>query len=154
MRVNHFNALFLCGSACAAALIIGGLFSPGQWYESLNRAPWSPPNIAFPIVWTVLYILIAIAGWKIFSLPKSHSADLRFLWLSQLIANAAWSWIFFGEHWVLLGLIDIFLIVSLVSTLSVKAWRRGFYAISYLMVPYLAWLVLASTLNLYILLMN
>lgn len=154
MKINNLKGLFLCLLACLLALGIGGLFIPGEWYENLNRAPWSPPNIAFPIVWSILYILIAIAGWKIFSLPKSGNTDLRVLWLSQLVINAIWSWIFFGEHWVLIGLIDIALLIFVVATIIVIAWRRDSHSISYLMLPYLTWLTLASSLNLYILLMN
>jgi hypothetical protein len=43
----------------------GALFSPGRWYEDLRKPAWRPPNAAFPVVWTVLYILIAIAGWRV-----------------------------------------------------------------------------------------
>jgi len=49
---------------CALAMGFGGLFMPGPWYESLQKAPWTPPNIAFPIVWSILYIFIAIRGCK------------------------------------------------------------------------------------------
>lgn len=154
MKVNNISPLLLCLLACLAALSVGGLFIPGEWYESLNRAPWNPPNIVFPIVWPILYILIAIAGWRIFSLPKNGNIDLRILWVSQLITNTLWSWVFFGEHWVLLGLVDIILIDFLVAALIVIAWRRDLKTISYLMMPYLTWLVLATSLNTYILLMN
>jgi len=136
---------------CFLIFAFGGLFQPGQWYSELNRAPWSPPNLAFPIVWSVLYICIAITGWQIFNTEES---SLKVLWVSQLILNAAWSWIFFGQHWVLIGLIDLILIDLILITLIYKAWQGGHTLIAILMSPYLAWLLLASSLNAYILIYN
>jgi len=136
---------------CFSIFAFGGLFQPGQWYEQLNLAPWTPPNLAFPIVWSVLYVCIAIAGWRIFSTGNIH---LQTLWLIQLILNGVWSWIFFGKHWVLLGLIDIVLIDFVLMLLIFKALQSEHKIIALLMTPYLLWLLLASSLNAYILIYN
>jgi tryptophan-rich sensory protein len=98
--------LLICSLGCFAAISIGGLFQPGEFYQELNRAPWTPPNIAFPIVWTILYVLIALSGWVI---AKSGQLTLIVLWWVQLALNAAWSWVFFGEFWVALAMLDIIL---------------------------------------------
>ena len=136
---------------CFLVFAFGGLFRPGEWYLALNKAPWSPPNIAFPIVWSLLYTCIAIAGWQIY---HRGNTTLKILWGLQLVFNALWSWMFFGQHWVLLGLVDIILIDGLVINLMLKARRVGLSSTSLLLVPYIAWLLLATTLNSYILLAN
>jgi benzodiazapine receptor len=129
----------------------GGLFRPGEWYLALNRAPWSPPNIAFPIVWTFLYVFIAIAGWQLY---HQGNSTLRTLWASQLILNGLWSWVFFGQHWVAVALVNIVFIDILVINLILKSRRAGLAMSSLLLTPYIIWLLLATSLNTYILLAN
>ncbi|NNC99015.1 MAG: tryptophan-rich sensory protein [Gammaproteobacteria bacterium] len=137
--------------ACILTLGFGGLFLPGPWYESLHKAPWNPPNVVFPIVWSALYLLIAVAGWLIFT----HS-DLRLkqLWVLQLLLNGAWSWIFFGQHWVLVAMVDIALLNVVVATLIWRCFRSCLPAAGWLLLPYLLWIALASSLNAYILIAN
>lgn len=136
---------------CLAVFIFGGLFRPGEWYLALNQAPWSPPNIAFPIVWTFLYVFIAIAGWQIY---HQGNSTLRTLWASQLILNGLWSWVFFGQHWVAAALLNIVFIDILVINLILKSRRAGLAMSSLLLTPYIIWLLLATSLNTYILLAN
>jgi benzodiazapine receptor len=133
------------------AMGFGGLFRPGDWYTSLNLAPWTPPNIAFPIVWGFLYLLIALAGWKIFS---HNNSRLKQLWIAQLLINAAWSWLFFAQHWVGIALIDILVLDLLVSLLLALCFKARLISAAWMLLPYLAWILLASTLNIYVLLMN
>ena len=159
--MNNFNypttkspgiKLLLCGLACFAALSIGGLFQPGDWYQSLNRAPWNPPNIVFPIVWSILYIMIALSGWII---AKSGQSTLIVLWSAQLVLNAAWSWLFFGEYWPGLALLDIMVILGIVGVL-IKLCRAqpDLKTAGNLLIPYFAWLCVALSLNGYIWLYN
>lgn len=136
---------------CFAVFSFGGLFRPGDWYLALNRAPWSPPNIAFPIVWTFLYVFIAIAGWQIYHRGNS---SLRALWVIQLILNGLWSWVFFGQHWVVAALLNIVLLDVLVINLALKAKRAGLKIACLLFTPYIVWLLLATSLNMYIVLAN
>lgn len=136
---------------CYGVAYLGAMFAPGEWYQNLNRAPWSPPNIAFPIVWTILYFFIAVAGWLIFT----HSITrLKIMWVMQLVLNAAWSWIFFGQHWVLLGLIDLLLLVFSVGVMIFTCWQNQLKLATYLLIPYLVWLCIATSLNSYILIAN
>ncbi len=146
----HQRAWWFIG-LCFAAWLFGGLFQPGGWYQELNRAPWSPPNIAFPIVWSCLYIMIAIAGFKA---ARQADSALLWLWYGQLFFNAAWSWLFFGQHWVAAGLIDLCLILILVGALILRALQLKLTGLALLLVPYLLWLGLATSLNAYILLNN
>lgn len=136
---------------CLAVFLFGGLFQPGEWYESLQRAPWSPPNIAFPIAWTILYVLIALAGHKI--AISGDSLALK-VWYAQLGLNALWSWVFFGQHWLKLGLIDLVALVILITFLIIRGAKRSGGLISLMLFPYLIWLSLATSLNAYIVLHN
>jgi len=148
---ENWKSLSIFLFACFLVFSFGGLFRPGDWYLALNKAPWNPPNIAFPIVWSFLYIFIAVAGWQIF---HRGNTTLKTLWLLQLIFNALWSWVFFGQQWVLIGLINIIIIDALVINLILKARRANLSSASLFLLPYIAWLLLATTLNTYILLAN
>lgn len=134
-----------------AVFAFGGLFQPGDWYLSLNRAPWSPPNIAFPIVWFILYGLIAIAGWLVYA---QSSRLLKWAWALQLLLNSLWSWIFFEQHWVLAALVSLFIITFLVLLLIVQCYRKSMRIVTWVLCPYLAWLLIATSLNSYVLLYN
>ena len=127
--------------------LFGGLFRPGGWYDELVKAPWTPPDLAFPIAWSILYILIAIAGYV---LAKNKATSLLKLWWAQLVFNGAWSWMFFGEHWTLLALVDLAIILALVGLLVWKSFARGLRSVGLLLLPYVVWLSLALSLNAYV----
>lgn len=121
----------------------GAHFQPGEWYAHLEKPSWTPPNWIFPPVWGVLYLMIAVAGWYIFSLD---GRTLKTLWILQLFLNGLWSWLFFGLHQMGLALLDIlamFTCIGSILALSYKASTPVFW----LMSPYLAWVGYASTLN-------
>jgi tryptophan-rich sensory protein len=148
---ENWRSLSLFLLICFLVFAFGGLFTPGEWYLGLEKAPWSPPNIAFPIVWACLYIGIAIAGWYVFNQGDSPT---KLLWSLQLIFNSLWSWVFFGQHWVLIGLVNMIIIDMLVIRLMINTIRAQLTIVSILLVPYLIWLFLATTLNAYILIVN
>lgn len=141
--------LFLAISFLVSAF--AAQFTPGEWYQGLQRAPWTPPNIAFPIVWTLLYCTIAVAGWQIFATQDSLSKQL---WVLQLVLNGLWSWLFFGQHWMTIALLEIILLVVVVSALVRRRFNNPSVLIRWLLVPYLGWLILATTLNAYIVIFN
>lgn len=136
---------------CYGVAAFGAMFPPGEWYAELQRAPWNPPNIAFPIAWSILYACIAVAGWIIFALGTK---PLKMLWCLQLIFNALWSWLFFGQHWILIGLIDLLLVLTSVWLLLRGCLRARLKIAAWLLMPYFLWLSLAATLNAYIYLYN
>lgn len=136
---------------CYLVLSFGALFQPGDWYAGLRLAPWNPPNIAFPIVWSILYTLIAIAGCLIFSTQKPL---LKILWVAQLLLNSAWSWIFFDQHWVAIALVEILILMLVIAFLLIVAFRENLKIVCYLLAPYFIWICLATTLNAYILIYN
>lgn len=136
---------------CYLVAAFGAQFSPGNWYEGLQRAPWNPPNAAFPIVWTVLYAMIAVAGWLIFS---AQDTSLKLLWTAQLLLNGMWSWIFFGQHWVGIALLEIVVLVVVVLLLIKRSFDAKQTLAACLHGPYLVWLLLATSLNAYIVVFN
>lgn len=150
-NTSQYKHLPLFIILCTLAMGFGGLFMPGPWYESLQKAPWTPPNIAFPVVWSFLYVFIAVSGWQIFS---HHSSRLKWLWSIQLAVNTAWSWVFFGQHWVLIGLIDLIILDALVLTMIIKCFKSQLKAAAILMIPYIIWLCIATSLNAFILVNN
>src|SRR5215207_5211920 len=79
-------------------LVIGFLTAPDEWYGGLAKPPFNPPNWLFGPVWTVLYVLIAMAGWLTFESDRS-GWPMR-LWWIQLGLNFVWSPTFFAAHWI------------------------------------------------------
>ncbi|MEM9145158.1 MAG: TspO/MBR family protein [Pseudomonadota bacterium] len=140
-------SLFVFIAACFAAAMTGAFFGPGKWYEALEKPGWVPPNWAFPLVWTVLYGMIAAAGWIIWSVaePGQATVPLAF-WALQLAFNALWSPVFFG-----LKRMDLAMIVVSAMWLAIAATILVFWPISTvaaaLMVPYLVWVSIAAALN-------
>jgi tryptophan-rich sensory protein len=135
----------------AAAAATGIQFRPGAWYEALAKPEWTPPNWLFPPVWTVLYIMIAIAGWRVWLAEGLGRATL--IWVVALALNAAWSFIMFGQHQIALAAIDI--VALLVAIVAFIAVASGVDKLAMaLFVPYLAWVSYAAALNIAILRLN
>lgn len=129
----------------------GAVFKPGEWYESLRKPSWTPPNWAFPVVWSLLYVGIAYAGWSIWTL-SGWSLPLVF-WSLQIVFNAAWSWLFFGLRRMDLALGDIAALWVSNLCFIVSAWPVSPTA-ALIFVPYLAWVSTAGVLNYTVLRLN
>ena len=94
----------------AGAAYFGMTYEPGPFYAALQKPAWTPPDTVFAPVWTVLYVMIAIAGWIVW---RAHGfGPLLWLWLLQLGLNAAWSYLMFGEKQITSALIDIGALVA------------------------------------------
>lgn len=124
----------------------GGAFKPGPWYASLNKPSWTPPNLAFPIVWGLLFALNAWAGWLVWETVGTGSPLAFGLYVGSLVLNAGWSWLFFGRRRMDLALIDVALLWLSLAAVIVVFWSlRPFAAL--LLIPYLTWVTIASLLN-------
>src|SRR5690606_10378327 len=86
---------FIAGVVGVGALI-GITTAPGEWYDSLDKPPFNPPSWLFSPVWFTLYVLIAIAGWRIFLRDRQGTAMK--LWVAQMLINWLWSPVFFSLH--------------------------------------------------------
>ncbi len=127
---------------------IGSSNIPGPWYVALEKPWFTPPNWMFAPVWTVLYVLIGIVGAR-----KALYGGAQGLWLLQMAANFAWSPVFFGLQQPLWALPIIGVMWLSILAFIVVEWRRD--RISALMfVPYLAWVSVASALNIAIVVLN
>ncbi|MGM0534909.1 MAG: TspO/MBR family protein [Pseudomonadota bacterium] len=120
---------------------------PGEWYAGLVKAPLTPPALVFPIAWTLLYLLMALAAWRA-SLAATPAARWHTLWpfVAQLAANALWSILFFGLHWMGLALLDLLLLWGLI-VLTIRRFAEVSRFAAWLLVPYLAWVSFAAYLN-------
>jgi len=132
-------------------LAIGFLTAPGEWYAGLAKPSFNPPNWIFAPVWTVLYVLIAVAGWRVWQC-KPDGWPIR-LWWAQLLLNFLWSPIFFAAHQINLALVVILLLLAVILVFIATSWRRD-RAAALLFIPYAAWVAFASVLNASILVLN
>ncbi|NBN63100.1 TspO/MBR family protein [Pannonibacter tanglangensis] len=142
-------AIFACLVLFAAAS--GAVFKPGTWYASLRKPGWTPPDWAFPVVWSVLYVLIGYAGWRLWT-GTGWSLAL-FFWGLQLAANALWSWLFFGLRRMDLALADLVLLWLAIVGFIVTALPLDPVA-ALLFLPYLLWVSVAGLLNVSVLRLN
>ena len=124
------------------------------WYKTLAKPSFNPPNWAFPVAWTLLFVLMGVAFWRVLRTP---SAALRTramqLFLAQLVVNVGWSTAFFGARSPALGLVVIvpFWLLIVATTRAFRAVDR---AAAWLLAPYLAWVAFAAVLNAAIVVMN
>jgi tryptophan-rich sensory protein len=147
-------SLLLCVGIGALAGIVTQPEMNG-WYMTLAKPSWTPPRIAFPIVWTLLYVLMAIALWRLWdrAAPSPERRDALWFFFAQLALNAAWSPVFFGYHGIDLALgIIIALVVAIIGTIVTSG--RVDRTAAWLLIPYLAWAAYATTLNAGIVAMN
>ncbi|WP_168801115.1 TspO/MBR family protein [Rhizobium rhizophilum] len=143
--------ILFIGFVVGAGLLTGLTNSPGDWFQSLEKPFFNPPSWLFGPVWTTLYVLIGVAGARIWQRePKSAAMQL---WFAQMAFNLMWSPAFFGLQNPELGLVVIIGMLVTIIAFMVKA--RPIDRISTLLfVPYLAWVSCASLLNLSIAWLN
>jgi translocator protein len=134
-----------------AASAMGGLVTapniPG-WYAALVKPSFNPPNWIFGPVWTVLYIMMAYAAFRVLSLPSSTPGRSRalILFFVQMALNALWSVAFFGANSTVLGLVVIIPLLGMILA-TIVAFRPLDRVAALLLVPYAAWVSFATILN-------
>lgn len=128
--------------------------SINTWYLNLDRSLLTPPNYIFPIAWTTLYGLIAIAGWRLWELPSNNKVNvLKILFVTQMILNWLWSPVFFYFQQIDWALVILTGILLSTAVLIIKAYKIKKF-IAYLLIPYLLWSLFAWYLNYYIYMYN
>ncbi len=132
--------------AAAAAALIGGLGVAGtvDEYRSLNQPSWAPPSWLFGPVWTVLYIMIAVAGWLVWR--RTGWTTVLNVYAAQLALNAIWTPIFFGFGRYGLALADIIVLWLLIGA-TIWLFRPISRQAALLLLPYWAWVTFATALN-------
>lgn len=150
MRLSLPLFLFVALSL-GGGLLIGAFNTPGEWYAALQKPPFNPPGWLFGPVWTTLYILIGIAGWRVWQAAR-NSVSMG-LWWAQMALNFAWSPVFFTLHNVASALAIIIALLAVIVAFIVLTWKRDKPA-AQLFIPYAAWVAFASLLNGSILALN
>ncbi|MGR3485437.1 MAG: tryptophan-rich sensory protein TspO [Paracoccaceae bacterium] len=136
-------AIFL--GACFAAGATGATFPPGPWYRRLDKPSWTPPDWAFPVMWTTIYVLMSFAAARVATQPGAGLA-LAF-WALQIALNALWTPVFFGLRRLRAALPVMAALWIAVAACLVTHWRLDLWA-GLAFVPYLAWVTVAGALNL------
>jgi tryptophan-rich sensory protein len=155
VRKQHWLALALCIALCLGiGTIFGTLFRPGEWYAGLAKPFFNPPNWLFAPAWTILYITMGVALWRIWRLNASvdRTRALR-MFAVQLALNAAWTPAFFGAH-SLSGGLAVILFMALAIIVTIQYFHPLDKMAAWLMAPYLAWVAFATTLNVFLLALN
>lgn len=150
------GVLVLFLAVVAAAAGVGGLFtarSVGTWYRELNRPSWTPPGWLFSPVWTALYVMMAVAAWRVWQVAGAGARAALAAFGVQLVLNAGWSAVFFGLRspgWAFAELCALWL--AIVATIVL--FTRHSLLAGVLMAPYVAWTTFAGVLNFAIWRMN
>jgi tryptophan-rich sensory protein len=132
----------------AAALGAIASIDAADFYARLERPPWAPPGNVFGPVWSLLYLLMAIAAWRVWRTAGWQTGrGALLLFLSQLALNALWSWLFFAWHLGAAAFAEVLILWALILATILAFWRRDRIA-GALLLPYLGWVGFAAALNL------
>lgn len=146
--VLNFGALYL------GSLLMGGSPAENTWYQSLQKAPWTPPGWLFGVAWTIIMICFSIYMWKLTGeLKGKQLSALWFIFALQLVLNVLWNPLFFNWHLTIPALLVLTMLLIVLVFLQINfadAKPVYFWTIS----PYLLWLGIAFSLNLYVVVKN
>lgn len=134
--------IFLVG--CAAAATTGAMFEPGEWYETLDKPPWTPPKWLFPVAWTVLYLAMSWAAARV--APLDGAGHALAFYAVQLAFNTLWTPVFFGKQNMRAGMVIILFLWAFVAATMLAFFSLDLLA-GLLFIPYLLWVTIASALN-------
>ena len=154
MLKNKFVSLFLFLITTFSASFIGGITTfkfKEPWYSTLVKPSFNPPDWVFGPVWTILYILMAIAIWNVWI--KSKNINLVYLYFIHLFFNTTWSVVFFGFNQIELALINLIVLILFIVILFRK-YKVISKLSAYLMIPYFIWCCFAFLLNLNLMMLN
>lgn len=150
MRTASVYLVFI-GLIFVVGMTSAFLSPPGAWYEGLEKPWFNPPNWLFPIAWTVLYVMIGMAGARVW-LAGLMGTPLLF-WILQLGLNGLWSYLFFGLQSPVSALVEVVLLLASIIGFIVVTWRDE-RAASLLFMPYALWVSFAAFLNATIVYLN
>ncbi|WP_459210909.1 TspO/MBR family protein [Aquimarina rhabdastrellae] len=117
------------------------------WYANLDKAPWSPPNALFGIAWSFIMICFAVYMAQLWH--RVSTKKVVTLYSLQWILNVSWNYIFFNQHYIILGVI-ILIALQIVLILMTSKFKREMNLWSLLILPYIIWMCIAISLNVYV----
>ncbi|MBQ3175735.1 MAG: tryptophan-rich sensory protein [Bacteroidales bacterium] len=154
--MKYFWSILISVLVCFSVGITASYFQADSidgWYQFLNKPSVTPPDYIFPIAWSIIYLCMGISFGIVWHLPPKRFNLLLGYFVLQLLLNFTWSILFFKLQNPALGFINIVALDMVVVLYALQAYRLNKTA-SFLFVPYILWLVLATYLNGYILVMN
>ena len=122
------------------------------WYTSLNQAPWTPPGWVFGAAWTLIMVCFSIYLYYLFSFRKSKFVII--IYSIAVLLNVSWNYIFFNQHLTSIGLINIVALTLVIIYLYISFGDEKLSKMKYLLLPYIIWLCIATSLNAYIVFNN
>ena len=152
-RAFHLGALLFFEILTLGVGMLGGLLGGMSGFDTLRHPPLTPPGWVFPVVWTVLYLLMGLAAYLIWNTYDIDGPRVLRLYLAQLAVNALWPLFFFRLGWRLFAFFWLLLLLALLS-LTMAGFRYIRKSSYWLLVPYFLWVLFAGYLNLGIYLLN
>ena len=147
MHTRKIIGLITWVVVCMAAGVIGSQFQPGEWYASLAKPAWNPPDWVFAPVWTTLYVMMAVAAWLVWYRAGFSGAGYALsLFVVQLALNALWSYLFFGLMRPDFAFLEILVLWTVILIVTFFFWHESPMA-GALMIPCLSWVGFATYLN-------
>ncbi len=122
-----------------------------DWYIGLNQAPWTPPGWAFGVAWTTIMVCFSIYMAKLIEVKNTNT--VLALFVVQFILNVSWNYAFFNQHMIALGMINLILLLVVVAIITFN-YKSEMKLYTSFILPYLLWLIVACSLNGYILFNN
>lgn len=147
MRRATLTLLFLV-IALGGGLAIGAVARPDGWYAALTKPPFNPPNWVFAPAWTLLYVMIAVAGARSYERAGGFA-----LWVAQMALNFAWTPAFFLLHRPALALAIVMALLAVILAFIWTRWTADRVS-ALLFIPYAAWVAFAMLLNAAIVVLN
>ena len=124
----------------------------GEWYTNLNKAPWTPPGWVFGAAWTLIMICFSIYLSYLFTIRNSKFVGL--VYTAAVVLNISWNYLFFNQHLTTLGLVNIILLTLVIIYFFISFGDDKLSRLKYLLLPYIIWLCIATSLNAYVVLYN
>ncbi|MEP0213447.1 MAG: TspO/MBR family protein [Cellulophaga sp.] len=153
MKLAKYIILFLVLNfgALALGVLLMDNGAQSNWYLQLNKAPWTPPGWVFGAAWTIIMVCFSIYLGILVKLSKNFK--FIFLFVIQWFLNVGWNFAFFNQHNISIGLIIITALTFFILYISTK-YKNILKYKSLLLLPYIIWLFIATSLNAYILIYN
>ena len=142
------------GALTLGALLMGENPGENNWYQGLNKAPWTPPGWMFGVAWTIIMVCFSFYMAMIsVNFKGKLLQQLGILFILQWILNVGWNPVFFHFNWVLLGAIMIFLLIIVLVSIQLNFGGKKLI-LRLLIFPYLIWLIVAFSMNVFVLVKN
>jgi len=151
---NHYFSLVVFLILVTVASLASAGFDAGVWYNvTMNRPSFTPPGWLYAVIWALVYVFMAVAAWKVWSTEHYSRLSVLSWWISLLVLNFGWAFLFLGWHrtgWSL-PLLGLILLIAVLCTRSFRSLSRE---AAWLMAPYLAWVLFLLVFNLRVWMIN